>query len=205
MNLKSIVKFSKFMKFCIVLTLLASCGGDSGNTERSNSKKETVEPPPVNDTLAVAQTIHDFYKWYETADEQLGRFEIVDKSGKFAKLNQKELNEYLAEFKKTGLVSEEFLQGHENRYKTYESAWKSENKDEILTGMDADELVCGQDWDEQLFMTSPVRIDSRNDKRVQATMLFPASAGQGEQRHYELVLEGKRWRIAKIICDMLGN
>ena len=185
--------FISLLFFC---SLILSCKNNS-----SNSSTPVVEKSVVSDSAAIAETIHGFYKFYSTFENDSIQYDFVDDSGKFLKLDEMKLKKYLGKFFQTGLVSEEFISNERDFYLKCGKLWEKEEKGDVPSGMDADRMYCGQDGDFPEFTTAPV-ISTITGDRATAKMVFKPNSGNGETRNYELKKENGKWLMAKVECDM---
>lgn len=166
---------------------------------------EPQTPPPapaIPDSAAVADVIHNFYKWYDafSRDETKG-VDFTDDSGAHLKLNAAKLDAYFANFQNSGFVSAGFIEQEKAFYKKCEALWQKEPKDDVPSGMDADKYFCAQDWEVGFYTTAAVRLQPSGADRVTAT-LYSSNSNDPQDRRIELVRENGKWLIAKIECDM---
>ncbi len=182
--------------FLLFSCLILSCKNNSTNTSTP-----VVEKNMVSDSAAIAETIHGFYKFYSTFENDSTQYDFVDDSGKYLKLDEMKLKKYLGKFFQTGLVSEEYITNEHEFYEKCGKLWVTEEKGDVPTGMDADKMYCGQDGDFPEFTTAPVISVIKGD-RATAKMIFKPNSGNGESRNYELKKENGKWLMAKVECDM---
>ena len=181
--------------------LLFSCLILSCKNNTSSSSTPVVEKNMVSDSAAIAETIHGFFKFYSTFENDSTQYDFVDDSGKFLKLDEMKLKKYLGKFFQTGLVSEEFITNEHEFYSKCGKLWVTEVKGDVPSGMDADRMYCAQDGDFPEFTTAPVKSVIKGD-RATAKMIFKPDSGNGESRNYELKKENGKWLMAKVECDM---
>lgn len=184
-----------FIHFLLFSCLILSCKNNSTNTSTP-----VVEKNMVSDSAAIAETIHSFYKFYSTFDNDSTQYDFIDDSGKNLKLDETKLKNYLGKFFKTGLVSEEFITNEHEFYAKCAKFWVNEEKGDVPSGMDADRMYCAQDGDFPEFTTAPVMSVIKGD-RASAKMIFKPDSGNGESRNYELKKENGKWLMAKVECD----
>ncbi len=175
-----------------LFSFLLSCGNKSQTNQNPT-------PPPAPDSAAVADVIHGFYQWYGAFIENGGgKSGFTKEENGHLTLDSVAFEGYFARFKETGFISDEFVQNEWKFFKKCATFWQNESLDEIQTCLDADKYFCAQDWDIQLWTTTPVRINPLGDNRMAATI----SLGESEERHFELKKESDKWLLTKIECDM---
>ena len=186
----------------ILHLLLFSCLILSCKNNTTNSSTPVVmEKKILSDSAAIEETIHDFYKFYSTFENDTTQYNFVDDSGKYLKLDQEKLKKYLDKFFQTGLVSEEFINNEREFYEKCGKLWGDEEKGDVPSGMDADKMYCGQDGDFPEFTKAPVTSIIKGD-RATAKMIFKPNSGNGASRNYELKKENGKWLMAKVECNM---
>ncbi|HLP92451.1 MAG TPA: hypothetical protein VK168_00360 [Saprospiraceae bacterium] len=159
--------------------------------------KSKPADPNAADVAAVAETIHKFAQWandFSNGPDDDQR--ILDLKGKYARLDSALLNRYLARIKASGFVSDKYIDTERNFYQKCEPFWMSEDKDEILTGMDENRFFHAQDWDLKQWTTTPVNIiDGLGTDEVTATM----NNAEGKPFvTYTLEKETDKWLITSI-------
>ena len=184
-----------FVHILLFSCLILSCKNNSTNTSTP-----VVEKNMVSDSAAIAETIHGFYKFYSTFENDSAQYDFVDDSGKYLKLDEMKLKKYLGKFFQTGLVSEEFITNEHEFYMKCGKLWVNEEKGDVPSGMDADRMYCAQDGEFAEFSTAPVSSIITGDRAV-AKMVFKPNSGNGESRNYELKKENGKWLMAKVECD----
>jgi hypothetical protein len=150
------------------------------------------------DLAEITKTIHQFSQWYN--DYVTGVSEnqqFIDRKGPFARLDSAGLQSYLVNLKSSGLVSETMLEGERAFYQKCEPFWQNENKEEVLTGMDANRFFCGQDWDIKLWTSAPVTAEGLGTDEVEATM-GPLEGGRSVK--FSLEKEADKWLITDVNC-----
>lgn len=177
--------------------LLFSCKDAPKNTPVIEASKEVI-----SDSMAVTNTIRGFYKWYKDfVVDTTKHMDFADDSGKHYKLNTSKLERYYAHFKVTGFVSNEFIENEYAFYKKCNTLWQDEPVDDVPSCLDADKYYCAQDWDDNIWLNSPIKITKTNGDRASATLYYKDQAYSME-RNFELKKENGKWVLAKIECDM---
>lgn len=150
------------------------------------------------DLAEITKTIHLFSQWYHdyvagVAENQ----QFIDRKGPYARLDSAGLESYLVNLKSSGLVSETLLEGERAYYQKCEPFWQNENKEEVLTGMDANRFFCGQDWDIKLWTSAPVTAEGLGTDAAEATM-GPLEGGRSVK--FSLEKEADKWLITGVDC-----
>lgn len=180
----------------LILIALFACNKGAQNTETTKS------PDAPSDSVAIADAVHGFYKWYTAfSQDTTKRIDFTDDSGQHLTLNQAKLERYYANFKNTGFVSDEFIANEYEFYKKCSKLWQNELIDEVPSCMDADKYFCAQDWEPDFWIKSPVRIKNIGSDKVLAT-LYGIAFGGSMERNIELKKENGKWLITKVECDM---
>ncbi len=174
---------------------LTACG-DAGKSSAPVAEKT---PAPVvtttADSTAAAAALHRFFAWYNTNQEALGKFDITNDTGKHLQLNEKALAQYLAELKKSGVVSDEFVADETKFYQTCAKLWQTENIDDVPSGMGQDRMYCAQDYMGD-YALAPVKVTVSGDRALAS--LMPV---EDIKINFDLKKENGQWLLAKIKCD----
>ena len=187
------------MKKLLIFFLLSSaafaCKQAPKNTEAASQDDPNL--------VAITAVIHGFYTWYDAfQQDSTKRIDFTDASGQHLKLIPSKLDTYLAHFKNSGFVSDEFIENEKTFYKSCEKFWQDELVGDVPTGMDADKYYCAQDWEVESWTTSPVGFEPIDEYKAKATMYLKIGDSEDE-RHFELVKKNGKWLLSKIECDML--
>lgn len=199
------------MKKHILILFLISAIGIACNQAPSGTEAgaATTEVPADNggpqddpDLVAINETIHHFYGWYEANMETLANISYI-KNGN--QLDGGQLDAYYAMLMKTGLVHQSYVDADRAYLKNLEAtAWKNENVEEgPLTGLDYDRFFCAQDFVMDFWKTAPVGAEGLGTDKVKATMSGD-EGGSPRTQQFELVKENGKWLIAAVVCDQ-GN
>ncbi|MBI5914111.1 MAG: copper resistance protein NlpE N-terminal domain-containing protein [Bacteroidetes bacterium] len=193
------------MKFLLIFFLAAftllSCKNTTSTDQSEEVPTDNGGSQDDPDLVAISETIHGFYAWYEANSKPMLDIEFV-KPGKPATLDMKKLEAYFALLKQSGFISQAYVDGEKAYLKNLEAtAWKDENsQEEPLTGLDYSRLFCAQDWDMNYWTTAPVTAEGLGTDKVTAT-LSGDEGGSPRMQDFVLVKEGGKWLIAKIDCD----
>ena len=152
---------------CFLLLLLAAC-----KPTPSNKPAALTPALPNPDSAAVAGTLHRFFTWYDSVSRTPNwKRGFTDTRGKYAKLDQAKLDRYFNSLRASGLLSAEYFSNEKKYLDQCAAIWKShKEKDEMLSGLDHDRLICAQDWDLAFWASAPVRLLETDSNRVEATL-----------------------------------
>ena len=192
------------MKQTIVAILCTACLFIAcQNTETANNTAVTetkvVASSSISDSSAIADALHGFFTWYDANEERVGKIDYINDKGKHLTLDEKKLQVYLAELKKSGFVSDEFIADEIKFYQACAKAWQHETTDEVNTGLDADRYHCAQDFVAP-YNTAVVTSIIKGD-RAHATLTL-SEGGSKTDIEFEMKKENDHWLLAKIGCDM---
>lgn len=178
--------------FLILLAALLGITACQNTGESASASKEAAK----SDSLAIADALHGFFKWYEENNERLNTIRFVDNTGEHLKLDEEKLNEYLAEFDKSGFVSKGFTEDEKKFYKTCSAFWKNEPIDEVPTGLGADRYYCAQDF---VAPYSTGKVTSVIDgDHADATLALDETS----KFHFSMIRENGKWLLDKTGCNM---
>jgi hypothetical protein len=181
------------MKYILIFSILFLEMAACQNTgESAAASKEGIK----TDSLAIADALHGFFKWYEDNNERLGTIRFVDNTGVHLKLDEAKLDEYLAEFEKSGFVSNGFIEDEKKFYRTCSAFWATEPIDEVPTGLGADRYYCAQDFVAPYSTgagTSMVQGD-----RADAVLALDETS----KFNFGMVRKNGRWLLDKTGCNM---
>ncbi|WP_185731243.1 DUF3828 domain-containing protein [Larkinella rosea] len=180
--------------FFLALAVFCAC--------QQRSSTNTAATETASDSAAIADAVHGFYRWYTAfSQDTTHRIDFTDDRGKHLKLIQPKLDRYLAHFKGSGFVSDEFVAAELAFYRQCSQLWLKEAVDDVPSCLDADRYFCAQDWEPAFWTTSPVRFRKVGDDRVMAT-LVGKSFDSPMERNISLKKENGKWLITSIECDM---
>lgn len=192
------INFNHMRKQLNLLLLLLGLLACRQNTADKNTQ---ATPQTHPDQTAIANTVHDFYEWYDTfvRDTSQDR-NFLDMKGKYARLDRAKVDQYFDHLKAGGYISDEYVALEKDFLRKCEPLWQTEDKNEVLTGLDYNRVFCAQDWDPDFWTKAPVRVEDLEPGRVKAT-LAGTEAGTPREHTLELKKENGKWLIAKIHCD----
>ena len=185
----------------LISTLLFACKNSAKQGEKAHI--ESLKAAAFSDTAVISETIHGFYKWYNAFQSDSSKqVNFIDDSGKRLKINITEFKKYLAEFNKSGVVSEEFIINEYNFYIECELRWQREKKGDVPTGLDADKFYCAQDGEFDEFTTAPIT-SVVTGNTAKATMTFnPESVNGEDRRTFDLKKERGKWLLVNVDCEI---
>ena len=168
---------------------------------RQNTSSKNADTAQGNPNLiAITNTVHGFYEWYDTFIRDTGQnINFLDMRGKYAKLDAAKVDQYFNNLKAGGFISDEFIAGEKDFLRKCEPLWQTEDKNAPLTGLDYNRFFCAQDWNIDFWTKAPVNVNGTGADRVAAT-LSGTEAGTPREQHLELKLENDKWLITRIIC-----
>lgn len=185
---------------CILASFLA-CKDTPKDNEATDQPIGTVEikVDSTAELAAITNTVHNFYKWYETNAEGLFNIHFV-KGGKSTTIDITKFDEYFALLANCIQLSKTFIDREKAYYKNLEAtAWKNENADEEpVTGLDYDRFLCSQEMEDyKLLTTSPVTVKNWGNEKVAVAIELKDYA----TKSFELEKENGHWLISKLICE----
>ncbi len=193
--------------FCVFFGFLFSC--QEAPKKTSPSTTDTDERKELDnllqndaDLIAISGVLHGFYAWYDAfqRDETRNIIFTSDK-GKHLTLDQARLDQYFANLKAGGFISDDFIENEKVILKKCEKLWQNEDKEDVPSCLDADRYFCAQDWDIEFWTKAPVSAEGLGTDNVEATMSGSEGGGPREQK-FELKKENGKWMITKIECDL---
>ena len=188
----------KHLIFVLALFLVSSCGQNAQPADQAQTKPAV--PTVANEEAAMAETLHQFYKWYgETGEQLITKINFIDETGPHPKLDLPILGRYLGEFMKSGAVCTEFVQNETIFYRACSHGWKTENSGEVITCFDHDRYYCQQDGDVREFLTAGVKANIQGD-RAEVQLLLDPNGPNGGPRDFEMKKENGKWLLSKVGC-----
>jgi hypothetical protein len=181
------------MRYTIILAALFFFIAACQNTgSESAAAQEAVKP----DSVAIADALHGFFKWYENNTDRLGAIRFVNDSGVHLSLDEAKLDAFLAEFEKSGFVSKGFLEDEKKFYKKCSAFWSTDPVDEVPTGLGADRYYCAQDYVAP-YSTGKV-LATINGDRAEAVLTLAETS----TFNFSMVKENGKWLLDKTHCNM---
>lgn len=179
----------------ICLTALIGCAHDP---KTAGGPAADMGQP---DSVAIAASLHGFYKWYaETGDQLMSTYNFIDASGKHPKLKEEVLDQYFSEFLKSGYVSADLVAEEKRFYQACAEAWKNEDSGGRYTGFDFDRYYCQNDGDIKEFQTAGIRFKMRGD-RAKVMLNLDPKGPNGGPRGFEMKKEGGKWLLSRLNCN----
>ena len=188
--------------FIAVLFLSVSCRQDKTSpapgTKDSTAVVTQEGAASVPDSLAIANSLHGFFTWYDAHVEKLSWMRFVDDSGPHLKLIEPKLKEYLSDLKASGFISDDLLEEEMTFYKACEKVWAHEVKDEVPTGLEANRFQCAQDFIAPYpsgEVTSVVDGD-----RANAVLTLTGELGEKATFRFMMKKEQGKWLLSGLGC-----
>ena len=152
------------------------------------------------DPEAIAQTVHQFYGWYDKfVMDSTKQHLYVDLSGKYAVLDSAKLEKYYNQLRESQLLSEEYFANDRAYLEACEPIWKQDGLEGPLAGLDFDRVFVGQDRDSKYMITTPLLVEMDGAERAKA-VYADTSAAAANNPKFELKKENGKWLISKIDC-----
>ena len=153
------------------------------------------------DSVAIANTLHGFFIWYDANLERLGWTRFVDDStGEHLLLNEDKLRGYLDDLRSSGFVSDELVIEEAAYYRACAKKWATEEKDEIPSGLSIDRFHCAMDYIAP-YPTGKVTAAIHGD-RAHAVLTLTGEHGASYDFKYDLKKEDGKWLLAKLGCNL---
>ncbi|MCO6487464.1 MAG: DUF3828 domain-containing protein [Phaeodactylibacter sp.] len=190
------------MKYILIFFLatfaLASCKNSNPAGQKDQVPTDNGGSQDDPDLVAINECIHSFYAWYEANGSAL-EADFV-KYAKHATLDAAKLASYFSVLKKSGYISQAYIDNETADLKNLEAtAWKN-IEDGPLPGLDYDRFTCSQDMPDWAFWkTAPIAADGLGTDKSMATMSGMEGGSERTQK-FEMVKENGKWLIAKILC-----
>ncbi len=156
---------------------------------------------PKNE-VAIAETVHSFYKWYNAfqADKTRNNIILAKEWINFTILDTVELKRLTATWKTCPQVNDEFLAKQEAFWKRESSQWTSTPFGDQPSGTEEDNFICAQDADFNLYETVDIKI--KNSTETTAEVVFAKKADQvmGNPTIFLSKNNGK-WTVSNVVCN----
>jgi hypothetical protein len=188
--------------YAVIFLCLYSCANDT--TVKTNiTDSSTISSTGSNYEDAKADsTIVNFLKWYAQNVNRLSQINLVKNNGtndttKYYSVDFPATEMYLNELKKTGFISDQYLNYWRNYFKNADDYFKASPQNEgPPEGFDYDLVMLSQDIDEDLKNADRVRVISRTTNGIHLTkdIIFPS----GQQLLFSLSRQNNAWLIDKI-------
>lgn len=177
----------------LFVVILVSC--NSKEKEIAKPLTETI----ISEEKADEKVAVDFYKWY-ASDDNIQNFDVMKElkdSTDFYAIDFEKVEKYLDAFKKTGFVSDRYLNGQHNYFKECEEEFKKNPaNDGPPYGLDYDLIMHSQDYDDDLANTDKIKVVEiyRKPTESKLKLLFFA----GGKIDVTLSKTNEKWLIDKI-------
>lgn len=191
-KIKSILFFS-------ILLAFSYCKYTNKKDINQQSNKIAESTNNIPDSIAIINTLHDFFTWYDANIERLGKIKFVTDSAEHLTLNQNNLKIYLNEIKNSGFVSDLLLEDQVKFYSACAKIWKTQKKSEIPEGLQSDRFYCAQDYIAP-YNTGKVKATVIEDK-ANATLSLSGKQNETKDLMFELKKENGRWLLSKTGCN----
>lgn len=191
-RIKLILLGSIFIAFC-------SCKSTTKKDNNQQSNQTVVSANEMPDSIAITNTLHEFFNWYDANVERLGKIKFVTDSAEHLTLNENNLKTYLNEIKNSGLVSDLLLEDELKFYSACAKIWKTQDQSEIPEGLQADRFYCAQDYIAP-YSSGKVTATIIEDK-ANATLSLRGKQNETKDLLFELKKENGKWLLSKLGCN----
>jgi len=191
---------NSIFSFLLGIILFVSCENTAPkNSVMAETKTAALVP---SDSVAITDALHNFYTWYDANSVRLGKtYNFAIEGGAHTMLDEKQLQLFLAEIKKSGVVSDELIADETKFFQACAKIWQTEDKDAVNTGLESDRFLCAQDYIAP-YNTGAVS-SVINGNRAQATLALKGTMpGDTNSFKFEMKKENGKWLLAKLGCDM---
>lgn len=187
-----------------ICTYLAACSGSDQSTPNPVKKDSTASLSPGQTAVNEhpKKTIIDFLHWYKNNMTRLDSFSLVNTAfggdtTKFYSVNFEATEAYLAEFKKSGFVSDKYVQVMRGYFKKCDDYLKKHpENDGPPDGFEFDLVMWSQEYDEDLANIDKSKVIDQTiaDNKATVKLGFPT----GGHLLYKLSKQGDKWLIDRI-------
>lgn len=198
---------TKITAIILLSLFILSCGktknAENVTTELNEQNIDSVEIETI-ETKIFTNKILEFLTWYGKNLTKLSEMELVNNSygemvdtPKFYSINFENTEKYLAEFKKSGLFSEKYIESQRNYFKKCESDFIAEPENEgPPSGFGHDIVMKSQDFEiEELKRDLKIKNLNATEKTAKLTADF----GVYYKLNFILSKENDVWKIDDII------
>lgn len=193
-----------------ILTILTACSssdksGKQSNKNNSDTAGKTISTEDYYFDKQPAKTVIGFLQWYKTNYNRLEKIETVNNvpnsttydSTKFYSVNFKGTEKYLSELKKSGFISEKYLDSWRQYFKKCDEAFtKNPVNDGPPEGFDFDFITWSQEYDDILADIGNTKVLKMNANGNVATVIVELYHFHYE---YSLSQHNSLWLIDDII------
>jgi hypothetical protein len=175
--------------------MFSACGGKDKPAKKMDTPAKTTEKAaPSADETAITDAIHGFFTWYNDNVDRIGDIGFAIEKGKHMTLDEKKLQDYGAELKKSGFVSDELVADETKYYQACAKIWATESLDQPTTGLALDRYLCAFDYVAP-YDKAPVTATITGDRAKAVLALEPQNL-----HHFELKKENGKWLLSKPSC-----
>jgi hypothetical protein len=174
--------------------MFTACGGDKSTKKPDAPAQKMEKAAPSADETAIADAIHGFFTWYNDNADRIGDIGFAIEKGAHMTLDEKKLQEYVGELKKSGFVSDELGVDETKYYQACAKIWATESLDQPTTGLALDRYLCSFDYVAP-YDKAPVTATITGDRAKAVLALSPQ-----DLHNFELKKEKGKWLLTKPSC-----
>ena len=184
--------------------MLAACSnGASSKVTAIGASYKTTSALPAESPFRKqpAGTVLNFFQWYRNNVNQLKKIKLVDKitvdTVSYYAVNFTATEQYLAEMKKSGFVSEEYIRYWRNYFKKRdEDLHKTPQHTGTAKGFDIDFVMLAKEYEEDLSTIEQSTVNSENITNDKGTITI----GLPTVGRLKVTIEkqGDKWMINEI-------
>ncbi|MDB5231034.1 MAG: amino terminal protease family protein [Chitinophagaceae bacterium] len=187
----------------IIVTSIIACSHTNTKKDDTNSTllQHTIEISPEHTAIA-------FLNWYKQNEDSLNKIKIItgglQDTTTFYSIDFKESEKYLSELKKSGYLSNQFLNNLRTFFKISNERFKEHpQNDGPAEGFEADLIMKAQDYSEVWESLDHVKVIA---KKIDGNKAFIKLLFTGNYKtNYYLTQNGNKWLIDRIDNDFSGN
>ncbi len=152
----------KNLGYLIIFLFLSSCLNQENKTENEKQVENVIAE---NDSTKLNETSIKFFFWYKSNYDKLNALQLVNNadlknldSTKYYSVNFKNAATYLNEFKKSGFVSQNFIENEQKYFKECEKNFKENpQNDGPAEGLDYDRIVYSPEFIEDVITKETIK------------------------------------------------
>lgn len=182
----------------ITALIFASC---ENSMSKNNNSAQTKSGTIVSDSTAIADALHNFFTWYNANSIRIDTtYKFTIEGGAHTALDEKKLQMYFSEIKKSNVVSDELIDNETKFYHACAKFWETESSKDLNTGLGADRFLCAQDYIAPYNTAAVTSIIK--DNRAQATLTLKGDMpGETNALKFEMKKENGKWLLSKLGCN----
>jgi hypothetical protein len=170
-----------------IALFLTACGGE--NTD-GNTNKNAIH----FDQTEIADALHSFFSWYGDNADRIGEIDFAVEKGGHLTLDNAKLQLYLAEFKKSGFVSDELIADEVKYYQACAKIWAKEPSNQSTVGLQLDRYLC--DFENvSAYEKAPANASITGDRAKVVMTVAPNNT-----HTFDMKKENGKWYLAKPSC-----